>query len=118
MAPPYAGSSPPRGSRSGSSRCRVAVGAVLGTAWPWVAVAGVVVWLVGLVFEAVGDAQLRRYKARPREERPPVIDSGLWGWTRHPNYFGDACVWWGLWLVAAPGGRLAPRPAHRARARS
>ncbi len=79
----------------------VAVGAVLGTAWPWVAVAGVVVWLVGLVFEAVGDAQLRRYKARPREERPPVMDRGLWGWTRHPNYFGDACVWWGLWLVAA-----------------
>jgi steroid 5-alpha reductase family enzyme len=79
----------------------VAVGAALGTAWSWVAVVGVVVWLVGLVFEAVGDAQLRRYKARPREERPPVMDRGLWAWTRHPNYFGDACVWWGLWLVAA-----------------
>ena len=79
----------------------VAVGAVLATDWWWVAAVGVVVWLVGLLFEAVGDQQLQRYKARPREERPPVMDQGLWGWTRHPNYFGDACVWWGLWLVAA-----------------
>jgi steroid 5-alpha reductase family enzyme len=39
--------------------------------------------------------------SRPRDERPPVMDQGLWGWTRHPNYFGDACVWWGLWLAAA-----------------
>ena len=78
----------------------VAVGAVLATSWWWVAAVGVVVWAVGLVFEAVGDQQLRRFRARPREERPSVMDEGLWGWTRHPNYFGDACVWWGLWLVA------------------
>ena len=56
-------------------------------------------WAVGLYFEVVGDAQLAAYKARPRDERPPVMDQGLWGWTRHPNYFGDACLWWGLWLV-------------------
>jgi steroid 5-alpha reductase family enzyme len=68
--------------------------------WTWWLVAlGVLVWGVGLFFEVVGDAQLAAYRARPREERPPVMDQGLWGWTRHPNYFGDACLWWGLWLV-------------------
>jgi len=77
------------------------VGAVLGTAWTWAVWIGLVVWAVGLAFEAVGDEQLRRYRQRPRDERPPVMDRGLWGWTRHPNYFGDACAWWGLWVVAA-----------------
>ena len=62
-------------------------------------VAGVVVWAVGFVFETVGDAQLAAYKADP--DRGPVMDRGLWAWTRHPNYFGDACVWWGIWLVGA-----------------
>jgi steroid 5-alpha reductase family enzyme len=65
----------------------------------WIVGAGVAVWAVGLFFEAVGDAQLAAYRARPRDERPPVMDQGLWGWTRHPNYFGDACVWWGIWLA-------------------
>ena len=60
---------------------------------------GVALWVVGMVFESVGDAQLAAYKADP--DRGPVMDRGLWGWTRHPNYFGDACVWWGLWLVGA-----------------
>ena len=68
--------------------------------WP-VVWFGVAVWAVGLFFETVGDAQLAAYRARPREERPPVMDQGLWGWTRHPNYFGDACVWWGIWLAGA-----------------
>lgn len=66
-------------------------------AWPWVMWLGVVVWAVGVVFETVGDAQLAAYKADP--DRGPVLDRGLWAWSRHPNYFGDACVWWGLWLV-------------------
>lgn len=66
--------------------------------WPLVWV-GAGLWLVGLVFEAVGDAQLASYQARPKDERPPVLASGLWRYTRHPNYFGDACVWWGLWLA-------------------
>ena len=65
----------------------------------WLVGLGVVVWAVGLFFEIVGDAQLAAYMRQPRETRPPVLDQGLWGWTRHPNYFGDACVWWGLWLV-------------------
>lgn len=67
-----------------------------------VLVVGVVVWLVGLLFEAVGDHQLRRFKADPAH-RGVVMDRGLWAFTRHPNYFGDACVWWGLWLVCIAG---------------
>ncbi|HEX2896224.1 MAG TPA: DUF1295 domain-containing protein [Marmoricola sp.] len=65
----------------------------------WVLVLGVALWLVGVVFEGVGDAQLAAYKKDP--DRGPVMDSGLWRYTRHPNYFGDACVWWGIFLVSA-----------------
>jgi steroid 5-alpha reductase family enzyme len=61
---------------------------------------GVVVWAVGLFFETVGDAQMERFRANP-EHKGKVIDTGLWRYTRHPNYFGDACVWWGIFLVAA-----------------
>ncbi|MBB1156423.1 MULTISPECIES: DUF1295 domain-containing protein [Amycolatopsis] len=62
----------------------------------WLGVAG---WLVGFVFETVGDEQLRRFRANPAN-RGRVLDTGLWRYTRHPNYFGDACVWWGLYLLA------------------
>ncbi len=65
--------------------------------------AGVAVWLVGLFFEVVGDAQLARFKADPANAGV-VMDRGLWRYTRHPNYFGDACVWWGIALVAAETG--------------
>ena len=58
---------------------------------------GVVIWVVGVAFESVGDAQLAAYKRDP--DRGPVMDRGLWGWTRHPNYFGDACLWWGIWVA-------------------
>jgi steroid 5-alpha reductase family enzyme len=61
---------------------------------------GVVVWAVGVFFEAVGDAQMERWRADPAH-KGQVIDVGLWRYTRHPNYFGDACVWWGIFLVAA-----------------
>ncbi|QUQ65133.1 hypothetical protein JJ691_28540 [Kutzneria sp. CA-103260] len=60
---------------------------------------GLVVWLVGFGFESVGDWQLSRFKADPAN-RGKIMDRGLWRYTRHPNYFGDACVWWGLYLVA------------------
>jgi steroid 5-alpha reductase family enzyme len=63
-----------------------------------VMVIGAVVWAVGLTFEAVGDRQLRRFKSDPAN-KGVIMDRGLWAWTRHPNYFGDAAVWWGLWLV-------------------
>ena len=82
----------------------VQVAAVTETRWTWVVVLGVVVWVVGIVFETVGDAQLAAYRARPRDQRPPVMETGLWRFTRHPNYFGDACVWWGIWLVGLGGG--------------
>lgn len=83
---------------------QVAAG-VDGTTWTWLLVLGVLVWVVGLVFESVGDAQLAAYKREPRATRPPVMDRGLWRWTRHPNYFGDACVWWGVFLVAVGATR-------------
>ncbi len=66
----------------------------------WLVGIGVAVWLLGFVFESVGDAQLKRFKADP-SNKGQVMDQGLWRYTRHPNYFGDACVWAGLWLVAA-----------------
>jgi steroid 5-alpha reductase family enzyme len=61
---------------------------------------GALVWLVGVLFESIGDAQLARFKADPANQGM-VMDRGLWSWTRHPNYFGDFCIWWGLFLVAA-----------------
>ena len=78
-----------------------------------VAALGGLLWLVGIVFEAVGDAQLKAFKSDPAN-RGRVMDRGLWAWTRHPNYFGDACVWWGLWLIAAeawPGALTVLSPA-------
>ncbi|MCU0975798.1 MAG: DUF1295 domain-containing protein [Steroidobacteraceae bacterium] len=69
----------------------------------WLDAAGVALWLVGMVFEAGGDWQLTRFKADPAN-RGEVLDTGLWRYTRHPNYFGDFCVWWGLFLIALAGG--------------
>jgi len=63
-------------------------------------IVGVVVWAVGLFFETVGDAQLKAYKSDP-DNKGKIVDTGLWSLTRHPNYVGDACVWWGLGLVGA-----------------
>jgi steroid 5-alpha reductase family enzyme len=90
----------------------VQVSAVTGPGATPVVVLGGAVWLVGVVFESVGDAQLAAYKRDP--QRGPVMDRGLWHYTRHPNYFGDAFVWWGIWLVAAsawPGVLTVPAPA-------
>ncbi len=65
--------------------------------------AGLAFWLVGFFFEAVGDYQLVRFKADP-QNRGKVLDTGVWRYTRHPNYFGDAAQWWGYYLIAASGG--------------
>lgn len=72
------------------------------------AILGIAVWTVGFLFEAVGDWQLARFKADPSNEGL-IMDRGLWAWTRHPNYFGDACVWVGLFLLALgePWGLVA-----------
>ncbi|WP_184722076.1 DUF1295 domain-containing protein [Caulobacter sp.] len=67
------------------------------------AIAGAVLAATGIFFETIGDWQLTRFKADP-ENAGKVMDKGLWRYTRHPNYFGDACVWWGLYLIAAETG--------------
>lgn len=67
---------------------------------------GIAVALIGLLFEAIGDAQMSVFKADPAN-RGRVMDRGLWRFTRHPNYFGEACFWWGVWLVALGAGGLA-----------
>jgi len=67
------------------------------------AICGAALWLVGITFEAVGDAQLNAFRADPAN-KGKVLQTGLWRYTRHPNYFGDACVWWGIWLAAADAG--------------
>ena len=69
-------------------------------------VAGIGVALAGFLFEAIGDAQMAAFRRDPAH-RGQVMDRGLWRYTRHPNYFGEACVWWGLWLVALAAGGLA-----------
>lgn len=61
---------------------------------------GAAIALVGIAFETVGDAQLKAFRADPAMQGK-VLDTGLWRYTRHPNYFGDACTWWGIWLIAA-----------------
>jgi steroid 5-alpha reductase family enzyme len=67
------------------------------------ALGGGLLALFGILFESVGDFQLVRFKSDPRNAGK-VLQTGLWRYTRHPNYFGDACTWWGLYLVAADHG--------------
>ena len=64
---------------------------------------GMVLWAVGFLFESTGDFQLARFKANPAK-KGKVMDRGLWRYTRHPNYFGDFCVWWGLFFIALDAG--------------
>ena len=66
----------------------------------WIAFA---LWIVGVFFEAVGDYQLQAFKSDPAN-KGKVLDTGLWRYTRHPNYFGDFCVWWGFFLFAIAAG--------------
>lgn len=65
--------------------------------------AAVALWLIGFGFEAIGDQQLAHFKADPAN-RGKVLDTGLWRFTRHPNYFGEACLWWGFYLFAVAAG--------------
>lgn len=65
--------------------------------------AGIALWGVGFLFEAGGDWQLARFKADPAN-KGRVMDRGFWALTRHPNYFGDFCVWWGYFLMALSTG--------------
>jgi steroid 5-alpha reductase family enzyme len=88
----------------------IASPAVLINTFPWVhppgsatwdifALAGFIVWCVGFFFEAVGDAQLGRFKKDPAN-KGRIMDRGLWRYTRHPNYFGESLMWWGIFVVA------------------
>lgn len=65
--------------------------------------AGAALWFGGLAFEATADGQLARFKANPDNEGK-VMDGGLWRYSRHPNYFGEFLVWWGLYLIAVAAG--------------
>lgn len=73
-------------------------GAMTPLAWLGVAIA-----IIGIAFETIGDAQLTSFRNNPANAGK-VLDTGLWRYTRHPNYFGDTCTWWGLWLIAADTG--------------
>ncbi|NLE44756.1 MAG: DUF1295 domain-containing protein [Chloroflexi bacterium] len=66
-------------------------------------VIGIVLWGIGFFFESVGDLQMTRFKANPAN-RGKVLDSGVWRYTRHPNYFGDATQWWSYYLFALAAG--------------
>ena len=69
----------------------------------WLDFLGAGLWLSAIVFEAVADWQLTRFKADPAH-RGQIMDRGLWAWSRHPNYFGECLAWWGAWLVAVSAG--------------
>ena len=73
-----------------------------GSPLSWLNYVGAGVWCIGLFFETVGDFQMARFQANPANAGQ-IMDRGLWRYTRHPNYFGDFCVWWGLYLIAANG---------------
>lgn len=70
----------------------------------------ITVWLTGFILEAVGDAQLAAFKANP-QNKGKVLDSGLWRYTRHPNYFGECVIWWGYYLLALAAGGWWTLPA-------
>jgi steroid 5-alpha reductase family enzyme len=79
----------------------------------WLFPAGIAVMVTGAVIEALADQQKTQYTQRG-DDKPEVLDTGLWGWSRHPNYFGDSVVWDGAWLAAAasaPGAWTVPAPA-------
>lgn len=69
----------------------------------WLDALGVGLWLFGFVFEGIADMQLAQFQRTPAAQRG-VMDRGLWRYSRHPNYFGEACLWWGLFLIAFAGG--------------
>ena len=72
--------------------------------WVWFQSLGMAIWLCGFLWEAVADRQLARFKARP-ENKGKLMTAGLWRLSRHPNYFGEIVLWWGLWLALFPYGK-------------
>lgn len=70
-------------------------------------VIAIFLWIIGFYFEAVSDAQKSKFKAEP-ENKGKVMRSGLWAYSRHPNYFGEALMWWGIFLLAVANGNFFP----------
>lgn len=80
----------------------------------WLFPVGMGVMVSGAIVEALADRQKDRFRENKDPDKPKVLDTGLWGWSRHPNYFGDSVVWDGAWLAAAasaPGAWTFPAPA-------
>jgi steroid 5-alpha reductase family enzyme len=73
----------------------------------WLDILGIFFWLTGITFETGGDFQLARFRANP-ENKGKVLDTGFWRYTRHPNYFGDASVWWGFAFFCMAAGSYWP----------
>ena len=71
--------------------------------WSWLDSLGAVVFIVGLIMETIADAQMARFKAKPKG-KDAVLNSGLWRYSRHPHYFGESVVWWGFYLMALGAG--------------
>jgi steroid 5-alpha reductase family enzyme len=69
----------------------------------WLDFAALLVWTTGWAFETIADWQLARFRSNP-QNATAVLRQGLWRFTRHPNYFGEFCVWWGFWLMALAAG--------------
>lgn len=69
----------------------------------WLDYLGIGLWIIGFYFETIGDLQLAHFKADPAN-KGRILKTGLWRYTRHPNYFGDAAQWWGFYLIAVAGG--------------
>jgi steroid 5-alpha reductase family enzyme len=79
----------------------------------WLPAAGLLVMVLGAATEALADHQKQRYAQLDDDEKPKILDTGLWGWSRHPNYFGDSLVWDGAWLAGATcwvGAATLPAP--------
>lgn len=71
----------------------------------WIDVIGIFVWATGFYFEAVGDYQMLQFKKQP-ENKGKFISNGLWKYTRHPNYFGECVMWWGIFIISISAGNF------------
>lgn len=71
----------------------------VGSPFNYLDILGVAVWIFGFLFEVMGDAQLAKFIKNP-DNKGKIIQSGLWRYTRHPNYFGEVTLWWGIWLIS------------------
>jgi len=76
----------------------------------WLDWLGAALWLLGFLWESTGDWQLARFKAQA-SNKGKVMDKGLWRFSRHPNYFGEFCIWWGFYLLALSAGAWWSLPA-------